>query len=284
MARVNPPFVGPLPEFHRDTFRLPSVIKIEIARLSKNGVSKRAISRQLNVNRETVNLWVNRLATERNLETHNSSGASRKTTEEEDFLLICTGDFLWKGVLKSYIISNFQNSDIFFIAALNNFDNTIDIGAASGLADLSVRSLGRRLNANGLFSKIAAIKDILTEAHRASRLHFARQYVNMPLEFWRWVIFTDEKCWSSAAHGQIRVRRVEKERYKKSNIYSVKRSGRTTVTVWGGMWLGGLTPLYRCQENITAVQYVTNVLENTLLPYVNENFPQVEPVTFVQDK
>ena len=82
----------------------------------------------------------------------------------------------------------------------------------------------------------------------------------------------------------LRVRRVEKERYKKSNIYSVKRSGRTTVTVWGGMWLGGLTPLYRCQGNLTALQYVTNVLENTLLPYVNENFPQVEPVTFVQDK
>lgn len=133
-------------------------------------------------------------------------------------------------------------------------------------------------------SRIAAVKDILTEEHRAARLHFARRYVHYPLEFWRWVVFTDEKSWSSAAHGQLRVRRSANERFDRKNIYSIKRSGRTTVSVWGGMWLGGITPLYRVTNNLTSAQYVTSVLEQTLLLYVLAEFPGVDPVVFVQDK
>jgi hypothetical protein len=135
-----------------------------------------------------------------------------------------------------------------------------------------------------MHSRIAAIKDILTEEHRAARLHFARRYVNYSLEYWRWVVFTEEKSWSSAAHGQLRVRRPPKQRFNRENIYSIKRSGRTTVSVWGGMWLGGITPLYRVTNNFTSAQYVTNVLEGVLLPYVIAEFPGVDPVVFVQGK
>lgn len=149
--------------------------------------------------------------------------------------------------------------------------------------EISTRSIQRRLNEAGILSQIAAVKDILTEEHRAARLLFARRYVNMPLEFWRWVIYTDEKCWSSSAHGQIRVWRLPGKRYARENIHEVKVSGRTSVTVWAGMWLGGMTPLVRVQGNLTAVQY-TNILETTLLPYIEENFPAIEPTTIVQDK
>jgi hypothetical protein len=135
-----------------------------------------------------------------------------------------------------------------------------------------------------MHSRIAAIKDILTEKHRAARLHFARRYVNYPLEFWWWVVFTDEKSWSSAAHGQLRVRRPPKQRFNRENIYSIKRSGRTTVSVWGGMWLGRIAPLYRVANNLTSAQYVTNVLEGVLLPYVIAEFSGVDPVVFVQEK
>lgn len=69
----------------------------------------------------------------------------------------------------------------------------MEIGARAGLGDLSYSSLTRRLTAAGMFLKIAAVKDILTQEHQAARLYFAHQYVNVPLEFWRWVVFTDEK-------------------------------------------------------------------------------------------
>lgn len=120
---------------------------------------------------------------------------------------------------------------------------------------MSRSSIQRRLNEAGIKSKTAAVKDILTDEHRAARLHFARQYVNMPLEFWRWVIFADEECWSSSAHGQIRVWRLDKTRYHRENIHEVKVNGRSSVTVWAGMWLSGMTRLVRIQGNLTAVQY-----------------------------
>ncbi|KZS02768.1 Uncharacterized protein APZ42_000054, partial [Daphnia magna] len=154
----------------------------------------------------------------------NVNGQPRHTTENEDFLLACS-------------------------AVLNNFSNSRDIAAHVRLDHLSKNSITRRLNNCGMNSRIAAVKDILTEEHRAARLHFARRYVHYPLEFWRWVVFTDEKSWSSAAHGQLRVRRSANERFDRKNIYSIKRSGRTTVSVWGGMWLGGITPLYRVTNN-----------------------------------
>ena len=86
------------------------------------------------------------------------------------------------------------------------------------------------------------MKDVLIEEHRAERLRFARRDVKMPIEFWRVVIFKDEKSWSSSAQGRIRVRRLNKQRYSGKNILHIKKSGRSTVSVWGGMWLGGVTP------------------------------------------
>lgn len=85
-------FIGPLPEFHRDGYRLNQAIRMEIVHLSKNGVSQRAIARQLGIHRESVKLWVNRYGVELNVDPHVSSGAPHKTTEEDDFLLACSGD------------------------------------------------------------------------------------------------------------------------------------------------------------------------------------------------
>jgi hypothetical protein len=117
---------------------------------------------------------------------------------------------------------------------------------------LSRKSITRRLNSTGLRSRIAAIKDVLKEEHRAGRLRFARRYVNMPIAFWRLVFFTDEKSRSSSAHGQIHVRRLNNQRYSRKNILRIKKSDSSTVSVWGGMWLGGV--LRRVVGNLTTVQ------------------------------
>ncbi|EFX74969.1 hypothetical protein DAPPUDRAFT_251247 [Daphnia pulex] len=92
----------------------------------------------------------------------------------------------------------------------NNFDNSADVAFKAGIDNLHTSTINRRLIEAGLKSKIAAVKDILTDEHRAGRLAFAR------------------------------------------------RSGRTSVSVWGGMWSGGLTRLSRVEGNLTAVQYFTN--------------------------
>lgn len=169
------------------------------------------------------------------------------------------------------------------IALENNFDNSADVAFKAGIDNAHISTINRRLIEAGIKSNIAAVKDILTDDHRAGRLAFARRYVNQPIDFWRRVIFTDEKSWSSTSHGRVRVRRLRKERFEKKNILNIKRSGRTSVSVWGGMWSGGLTRLSRVEGNLTAVQYV-NILETNLLAFIRENFQRGERITFVQDK
>ena len=45
-----------------------------------------------------------------------------------------------------------------------------------------------------------AVKEKLTDVHRANRLLFAQQYVGEGLDYWSRVIFTDEKTFCSTAH------------------------------------------------------------------------------------
>ncbi|EFX76758.1 hypothetical protein DAPPUDRAFT_106660 [Daphnia pulex] len=127
------------------------------------------IAKHLKISKRSVNLWINRYEEERELQCKvNANGRPSLTTENEDFLLTCS-------------------------AVVNNFDNSLAIAGNAGLAHFSQNSISRRLTKSGMHSRVAAIKDILTEEHRAARLHFARRYVHYAIEFWRWVIFTDEK-------------------------------------------------------------------------------------------
>jgi hypothetical protein len=59
---------------------------------------------------------------------------------------------------------------IILLATLNNSDTTVDIAAKAGVDQLSRQSITRRLNSAGLRSRIAAVKDVLTEEHRAGRI------------------------------------------------------------------------------------------------------------------
>ncbi|KAG0728951.1 hypothetical protein GWK47_031366 [Chionoecetes opilio] len=52
---------------------------------------------------------------------------------------------------------------------------------------------------------LLAKKELLTDAHRASRLAFAEQHANKGLDFWSQVIFCDEKTFRSSDHGILYV-------------------------------------------------------------------------------
>ncbi|XP_045024558.1 uncharacterized protein LOC123469599 [Daphnia magna] len=164
----------------------------------------------------------------------------------------------------------------------NKFDNSADVAFKPGIDNVHILTINRRLIEAGIKSEIGAVKDILTDEHRAGRLAFVRWYVNQPIDFWRIVVFTDEKSWSSSSRGGVRVRRLKKERSEKRNILNIKRSGRTFVSVWGGMWSGGLTRLSRVERNLTTVQYV-NTLKTNLIAFIRANFQRGERITFVQD-
>ena len=92
MARVGGRVFGPHEEFHRESYRLTDAIRIEIIRLHKNGIGQRTTARRLKIHRQSVVLWIKRYNEDRNLKLYaNDEGAPRLTSENEDFLLACSG-------------------------------------------------------------------------------------------------------------------------------------------------------------------------------------------------
>lgn len=86
-------FIGPLPELHRDSYRLSPAIRIEIIRLYRNNFgSAKRIAKHLNIHKVSVFRWIDRYEERKNLEPKfNVNGQPRHTTENEDFLLACSG-------------------------------------------------------------------------------------------------------------------------------------------------------------------------------------------------
>jgi hypothetical protein len=89
-------FIRPIPEFHRKTYRLSEAIKIEIVRLHRNdfGTPYR-IAKHLKISKDSVIRWTDRYEEERNLQAKvNANGRPSLTTENEDFLITCSGSHL----------------------------------------------------------------------------------------------------------------------------------------------------------------------------------------------
>lgn len=68
--------------------------------------------------------------------------------------------------------------------------------------EVSARTVRRRLHEAGIHHRTPALKERLTEQHRAGRLAFAQLYSEQDEDFWRRAIFTDEKSFSSTSHGR----------------------------------------------------------------------------------
>ncbi|KAG8239152.1 hypothetical protein J437_LFUL018036 [Ladona fulva] len=86
------------------------------------------------------------------------------------------------------------------------------------------RTARRRICAAGLQSRRAAIKEVLTESHRAACLAFAQTYLRKE-DFWRKVIFSDEKTFSSTSSRPVRVYRPPNTRFDRRCIYDRPMSG-----------------------------------------------------------
>ena len=63
---------------------------MEITHLRKMNLPLKRIARKLRIHVQTVKFWIDRYREELNV---NETGRPRKTDEEEDFLLCCSGGF-----------------------------------------------------------------------------------------------------------------------------------------------------------------------------------------------
>ena len=143
----------------------------------------------------------------------------------------------------------------------------------------SSRTVIRRLRDAGLFPRVAAIKDHMTDDHRLFRLAFAEENVTRD---WKKVIFSDEVTFSSDNDGRQIVYRSRASRYDSRHVATRFSSGRVSVMCWGWMSSDGLGTLWRLDGKLNAQHYKI-VLENIMVPTVRIMFPDEEEIIFQQD-
>ena len=68
---------------------------------------------------------------------------------------------------------------------------------------VSIETVRHRLIEAVLAGRRPAVKKDLTDVRKEQRLKFAIEHIHYGLDFWRKVIWSDEKTFSSDAHGPL---------------------------------------------------------------------------------
>lgn len=144
--------------------------------------------------------------------------------------------------------------------------------------NLSQSTMRRRMKEDGLMNGVAAVKTLLEERHKETRMTFARSVEHLTAEDWRTVIFTDEKVFSTDKDCRRTVWRRRGERYHPDNILPKHRSGRVTAAFWGWMSAAGPGELVEIDRRMNSELYI-EILEEVMIPSVRAVYPvEVVPI------
>ena len=80
--------------------------------------------------------------------------------------------------------------------------------------DLSRDAIRKRLAEHNIKHHRPAKKEHLTARHKAQRVAFARAYIDKDPDYWRRVVFNDEKSFCSTTHAPLHVYRVKRTRFE----------------------------------------------------------------------
>ena len=99
---------------------------------------------------------------------------------------------------------------------------------------LSLRSVQRRLTNNGLVSRVAAKKPLVSRRNRRARQLWAQKQASWDCKKWSRVAFSDEsKFCRIDSSAKSLVRRRKGERFAPYATVPSVQSGGGSVTVWG---------------------------------------------------
>ena len=202
------------------TSKLTERERLRVVQLKSEGLTHRAIAQQIGCSNSTVSDLVKKMDEEGTIRDRKTTGRPRKTTEKDDQ----------------------------FIALLAKQDpcqtsKQLAETIATGSVNVSHHTVLRRLRERGLHSRIQRGKPLLTEKAAKKRLQFAKQYVSMPIDFQKKVIFSDESKFEIISNkrasrvirfkNQAFFRRMTKKKVKHSKyglgMFLVQRSGFACV-------------------------------------------------------
>lgn len=142
------------------------------------------------------------------------------------------------------------------------------VNALPGNRRISRQTVRNRLHQAGLRAYRPVRGNVLTRRHRQDRLLWANQHRAWTLRaHWQHVWFSDESRFLLQRHDRRRrVYRRSGERYAPQCVDEAPPHGGGGVTVWGAISNTGRSQLVRVQGNLTAAQYVQDILRPHVHP------------------
>ncbi|KAK3875590.1 hypothetical protein Pcinc_019549 [Petrolisthes cinctipes] len=171
------------------------------------GKSINEISHLMGLSKPTVRMWIRRFE-EGHVETRPRSGRPRKITPQQDAMLV---------------------------NAARRAPQSTAVSLTSELQLPCHPSMSRRhLHEAGVHCYVPAVKEVLNDVMKESRLRFAQHYSNFGMDFWNTKIFTDEKCFTSVEGTRRHCWRVTNTRYDPQNIHKKVEVGGSVFHFMAG--------------------------------------------------
>lgn len=131
------------------------------------------------------------------------------------------------------------------------------------LDNISDRTIRRRIDERGLRSFFKMRKPLLRAANVKKRLLFAKKYVNMPISFWKRVIWTDESKFElKNCKRRKRVWCKSNERLQSKFTQATVKHGGGSLMVWGCFSHKGVGRLVKIDGIMTGESYVDLLKQN----------------------
>lgn len=202
-----------------------------------------AIAACLDVCQRTVEHWLTRWREERCLADLPRSGRPRVTNEDEDAAILA-------------------------LAELEHDLQPEEIREELGLADVSRRTIRRRLNEHGLFSCVPRVEHMYSEPHLQRRLEFCQKYGVWTHDVWQRVIFIDET--SFVLHGSHHhyIQRRKGEAWNPERMKQAKTHGQR-LNAWACFSANGVGHIELFTENLNK-ERMLQILETHLLASAQE--------------
>lgn len=218
--------------------------------LYNNGITQKAIARQLRVRRETVSRILTRYRTTGNLSPGKSTGRPRISSVRQDRVLY-----------------NLSRRNRFKSASTlrEEWAHQANVRASRATVNL-------RLIQGGYRARRPVKTPKLTARHRRARFAWAQQHQNLTVAHWQHVVFADESRFLVfPVDGRARVRRLAGEALLDQCTQDRVTGGGGSVHVWAAFCAHGRSRLVVLDQNVTAVRYM-EILDQHLLPWARRLF------------